>query len=61
MESLENATIKTTDMISVSKRAAGMGGSQIYLKENEQMSVQDLLKSIVVVSANDACVAMAEK
>ena len=37
-----------------------MGGSQVYLKENEQMSVDDMLKCIVVASANDACVAMAE-
>ena len=44
----------------VSAYAAGMGGSQVYLKEGEQMSVSELLKCITVVSGNDAAVAMAE-
>lgn len=47
-------------MVTVSAYAAGMGGSQVYLKEGEQMSVSELLKCITVVSGNDAAVAMAE-
>jgi len=60
VEAVENGTISLDDTVSVSANAAGMGGSQIFLKEHEMMSVKDLLKSIVVSSANDAAVAMAE-
>ena len=59
-EALEAGTISLDEMITVSAYAAGMGGSQIYLKEGEQLSVHEMLKSIVVASANDAAVAMAE-
>ena len=48
------------DQVIASKHAASMGGSQIYLKEGEVMSVLDLFKASTVASANDACVAMAE-
>ena len=48
------------DMVTTSARAASMGGSQIFLEEGEQMTVRDLLKAIVISSANDASVAMAE-
>lgn len=60
MEALDEGRISLTDTVSVSERAASMGGSQVFLEPGEQMSVDDLLKSIIVVSANDATVALAE-
>ena len=59
-EALNNNTIQMNQMITISPNAASMGGSQIYLEENEQMSVSDLLKSVCISSANDAMVALAE-
>ena len=59
-EALNNNTIQLDQMITISSNAASMGGSQIYLEENEQMSVSDLLKSVCISSANDAMVALAE-
>ena len=59
-EALDNGTINLTDMVSVSEHAASMGGSQIYLEPGEQMSVDELIKSVVVSSANDAATALAE-
>ncbi len=60
MEAIDNGSVKLSDTVSVSAHAASMGGSQIYLKEGERMSVEDLLKSVVIASANDAAVALAE-
>ena len=60
MEALDSGRIARDDMVTVSAYAAGMGGSQVYLKEGEQMSVSERLKCITVVSGNDAAVAMAE-
>ena len=60
MEEIEKGTLKYTDMISTSEYAASMGGSQIYLKEGELMSAEDMIKSVVIASANDAAVALAE-
>ena len=60
MEAIENGQLNYNDTVTASAYATSMGGSQVYLKENEQMSVDDMLKCIVVASANDACVAMAE-
>ncbi len=60
MEALESGRIQTEDMVVTSANAAGMGGSQVFLKEGEQMSVDDMLKAIAIASANDASVAMAE-
>ena len=60
MEALDAGKLALGDMITVSDRAASMGGSQVYLEAGEQMSVDDLLKSLIVVSANDATVALAE-
>ena len=60
LEALDAGKIKTEDPVTVSAYATSMGGSQIYLKENEVMSVNDLLKAVVVASANDAAVALAE-
>lgn len=59
-EALDSGALKLEDTVTVSEKASKMGGSQIFLKENEQMSAGDLIKAIVVVSANDGCVAMAE-
>ncbi|NLA88111.1 MAG: D-alanyl-D-alanine carboxypeptidase, partial [Clostridiales bacterium] len=60
VEALESGKITLEDMVTTSAYAASMGGSQIYLEEGEQMSVRDMLKSVVVASANDCAVALAE-
>ncbi|MBE6949698.1 MAG: D-alanyl-D-alanine carboxypeptidase [Ruminococcaceae bacterium] len=60
VEAVENGTITLDDTVTVSAYAASMGGSQVFLEEGESMTVRDMLKSIVVSSANDAAVAMAE-
>ncbi|MHC1694866.1 MAG: D-alanyl-D-alanine carboxypeptidase family protein [Eubacteriales bacterium] len=60
MEALDNGKIKLDEMVSCSDKAASMGGSQVYLEPNEQMSVNDMLKAIAVASGNDASLAMAE-
>jgi D-alanyl-D-alanine carboxypeptidase (penicillin-binding protein 5/6) len=59
-EALDDGRIKWDDVVTVSAHAASMGGSQIYLEQDEQQTVRDLTKSIVIASANDASVAMAE-
>ncbi|RSL34613.1 D-alanyl-D-alanine carboxypeptidase [Salibacterium salarium] len=60
MESLEEGSIELDDKVTTSKRAASMGGSQIFLEEGEEMTVDEMLKGIAVASGNDASVAMAE-
>lgn len=60
VEAIERGELSLDDMITCSTRASSMGGSQVYLKEGEQMTLHDMLKSIVVSSANDAAVAVAE-
>lgn len=60
LEELQSERLSLSDTVTASANAAAMGGSQIYLKENEVMDVDTLLKSILVASANDSCVAMAE-
>lgn len=60
LENIESGKIKWADIVTVSKNAADMGGSQIYLSVNEKMSVKDLFKGISMASANDGTVAMAE-
>jgi len=60
MEEIEKGTLRYEDTVTASANACSMGGSQIYLKEGEQMSVDDLIKSVVIASANDAAVALAE-
>lgn len=60
MEALQEQRIHKEDMVTISAHAAGMGGSQVYLEQGEQMSVHELVKCITVVSGNDAAVAMAE-
>lgn len=61
MEKIESGEIKLDDIVTASKNASGMGGSQIYLETGEEMTVRDLIKGITMASANDATVAMAEK
>lgn len=60
MEAIENGKLKYDDVITASAYACSMGGSQIYLKEGEQMRAEDMIKSVVISSANDAAVALAE-
>lgn len=60
MEAIDSGRTKLTDKVSCSEYAAGMGGSQIYLEPGEQMTVEELLKSVCIASANDATVALAE-
>ncbi len=60
MEALDDKKISLTDMVTTSSVAASKGGSQIWLKEGEQMSVDELLKATAVYSANDACTALGE-
>ena len=59
-EALDNGTLSKDELVTVSAEAASMGGSQVYLEEGEQMTVDDLLKSVAVASGNDASVALAE-
>lgn len=59
-EALDEGNFTLDDMVTASTDASQMGGSQIYLKENEEMTVRDLLKATVVASANDAAYALAE-
>ena len=60
MEAIDSGRISLDQTVSISARAVSMGGSQIWLKEGEQMTVRDLLKAVAVVSANDGAVALAE-
>lgn len=60
LDAIENKQISWNQIVKVSKYASKMGGSQIYLAEGEEMSVEDLFKSVAIVSANDAAVTLAE-
>ena len=60
-EALENGTLSMDEMLTCSDYAKSMGGSEIWLKAGEQMSVEDLLKAVMIVSANDAIVVFAER
>lgn len=60
-EAIDNGALDMQEEIAVSERAASMGGSQVFLEANAKYSVKELLKSIVVCSANDSCVALAER
>ena len=60
MEAVDSGRLTLDEPVTVSANAASMGGSQVYLKENEQMTVDELLKAVAVVSGNDAAVALAE-
>ena len=60
MEAIDSGTLGYGDTVTTSEAAARKGGSQVYLKVGEQMSVEEMLKSIAVSSANDCACAMAE-
>ena len=60
-EALERGDFQIEDEVCISERAASMGGSQVFLEANAKYSIKELIKSIIVCSANDSCVAMAEK
>lgn len=60
MEAVDSGRIGWNEKITTSATAAGMGGSQIYLKEGEEMTLREMFKAIAVVSANDASTAVAE-
>lgn len=60
MEALQAGKITMKDKVVASEYACSMGGSQIYLEPGEEMTVEDLLKSVAVASANDASVVLAE-
>ena len=60
MEAIDSGALNWDDTVTASTYATSMGGSQIWLKENEQMTVHDMVKAVAVVSANDCSVALAE-
>ena len=59
-EAIDDGNITLTDKVAVSGNAASMGGSQVFIKEGEEFTVEELLKCTVIASANDAAVALAE-
>lgn len=61
MEAIDSGKLSYDDAVLISKRASGMGGTQIFIKEGTNVKVIDLLKGIGIASANDAAVALAEK
>ena len=60
MERVDSGKLNLTDKVTISANASSMGGSQVFLQPNEVISVEELVKSICIASANDAAVAMAE-
>lgn len=60
MEAIDSGKISLEDKVTASAVAASKGGSQIWLKEGEQMTVDELLRAAVIASANDACTALGE-
>ena len=60
MEAIEKGSIAYDDVVTVSAYAASMGGSNVYLAEGEQITVEELIKAVCVASGNDAAVALAE-
>ncbi len=60
MEAIDSGKIKLDDVVTASRNASSKGGSQIWLKEGEQMTVHELLKATAVASANDASTALGE-
>ena len=61
MEAIADGRLKWDEMVQTSEYAASMGGSQVFLEPGEEMSVGEMVKCVVVASANDAAVALAEK
>lgn len=60
LEAEDAGKVKLTDQVTVSERAASMGGSQMYMEPGEVHTLEELLQGIAMVSANDACVAVSE-
>lgn len=60
VEDIENGELSLDEMVSTSENASGMGGSQVFIDPYVEYTVEDLLKSVIVASANDASVALAE-
>lgn len=60
VEAVDSGKIKLTDEVTASAEAAAKGGSQIWLKEGETMTVDEMLKAVAIASANDACCALGE-
>ncbi len=60
MEAIDRGAIHYDDVVTVSAYAASMGGSNVFLAEGEQITVEDLLKAVCVASGNDAAVALGE-
>ena len=59
-EKIHDGSLKLSDQVTTSRKAAQIGGSQVYLKEGETFSLDDMMKAVVVHSANDATTAVAE-
>lgn len=60
MEAIDSGKISLDDMVTASENAQSKGGSQIWLEVGERMSVNDLLKAVIIASANDACTVLGE-
>ena len=60
MEAVDAGKLQLDQMVTVSEEAASMGGSQVYLKVGEQLTVEEMIKCVVIASANDAALALAE-
>lgn len=60
LQKLEEGSIKYDDIVTVTSNAASMGGSQVFLQPGEQITINDLFKSICIASANDAIIALGE-
>lgn len=61
LEACDAGKLSYDDKVTVSERAAGMGGSQMYMEPGEQHTVEELLKGVIMVSANDGCVTLEKK
>ena len=60
MERVDRGLIKLNDTVRVSKNAANMGGSQVYLEENSEYTIEEIIKAVCIASGNDAAVVLAE-
>ena len=60
MEAIDSGKLKKDQLVTVSEEAASMGGSQVYLEVGEQLTVEEMIKCVVIASANDAALALAE-
>lgn len=60
-DAIDSGELSMDESLTISKKAAGMGGSQVFLEEGGEYNVRELIKSVAVCSANDSCVALAER